>query len=308
MWQFGGETNVLRSTHIAGYGPIDQSYAYKDYPTLIKAAGLNGFNTKEATVTTMVSNCASDENGGAWGGAAGDQTGREYRLRPWYNFGQIAVYRHPSASARAQIARLAKDAANNDLIGYDQSQRLTFRNELRKVGYEPSKIKTRCESDCSASTGAIIEGVGAILNDKPLYDFDTTLSTHGMDKPLQAAGFKKLTDAKYLTSGDYLLAGDICLDPGNHVNIVVSDGAKSGGSSQNYQMIPVEMTVRLNQGSPIVRDQPSVKGKIVARYKTGDTVNLKGIVLTGDKHVWGVYTGATSGLDRYIAIEQAVVA
>jgi hypothetical protein len=34
MWQFGGETNVVRSTAVAGYDPIDQDYAYTDYPSM----------------------------------------------------------------------------------------------------------------------------------------------------------------------------------------------------------------------------------------------------------------------------------
>ena len=42
MWQFGGSTNLIRSTKIAGM-TVDQDYAYKDYPKLIKRKGLNGF-------------------------------------------------------------------------------------------------------------------------------------------------------------------------------------------------------------------------------------------------------------------------
>lgn len=53
MWQFGGETNLLRSTTVAGYKNMDQSYAYYDYPTIIKEAGLNGFK-KETAVALSV--------------------------------------------------------------------------------------------------------------------------------------------------------------------------------------------------------------------------------------------------------------
>ena len=31
MWQFGGETNLIRSTALAGHDPVDQDYAYTDY-------------------------------------------------------------------------------------------------------------------------------------------------------------------------------------------------------------------------------------------------------------------------------------
>lgn len=42
IWQFGGETNLLRSNKVAGV-VCDQDYMLVDYPTQIKAAGKNGF-------------------------------------------------------------------------------------------------------------------------------------------------------------------------------------------------------------------------------------------------------------------------
>ena len=46
MWQFGGETNVIRSNKIAGQ-VVDQNYMYVDFPALIKAAGRNGFTANK---------------------------------------------------------------------------------------------------------------------------------------------------------------------------------------------------------------------------------------------------------------------
>lgn len=46
MWQFGGETNVIRTNKIAGM-VCDQNYCYIDYPTMIKANGLNGYTLPE---------------------------------------------------------------------------------------------------------------------------------------------------------------------------------------------------------------------------------------------------------------------
>ena len=42
MWQFGGETNVIRSNKVAGV-VCDQNYAFVDYPKIIKDKGLNGY-------------------------------------------------------------------------------------------------------------------------------------------------------------------------------------------------------------------------------------------------------------------------
>lgn len=43
MWQFGGETNYIRSNKVAGV-TCDQDYMLQDLPSIIKAAGLNGFS------------------------------------------------------------------------------------------------------------------------------------------------------------------------------------------------------------------------------------------------------------------------
>lgn len=42
MWQYGGETNLIRSNKVAGV-VCDQDYMLVDYPALIKKAGKNGF-------------------------------------------------------------------------------------------------------------------------------------------------------------------------------------------------------------------------------------------------------------------------
>ncbi len=46
LWQFGGETNKIRSNKVAGM-TVDQNYAYYDYPTIMKQKGINGFNINE---------------------------------------------------------------------------------------------------------------------------------------------------------------------------------------------------------------------------------------------------------------------
>lgn len=42
MWQFGGEVNPTRTNKVAGV-VCDQNYSFTDYPSLIKAKGLNGY-------------------------------------------------------------------------------------------------------------------------------------------------------------------------------------------------------------------------------------------------------------------------
>lgn len=44
MWQYGGETNFIDGNSISGVGVIDKNLCYKDYPTIIKNNGLNGWS------------------------------------------------------------------------------------------------------------------------------------------------------------------------------------------------------------------------------------------------------------------------
>ena len=50
VWQFGGEVNYLRNRYMAGM-IVDQNEMRKDYPTLIKALGLNGYRKGEIDMT-----------------------------------------------------------------------------------------------------------------------------------------------------------------------------------------------------------------------------------------------------------------
>lgn len=43
IWQFGGSRNSIRSNMLAGQ-VVDQNYMYRDFPTIIRSYGLNGFS------------------------------------------------------------------------------------------------------------------------------------------------------------------------------------------------------------------------------------------------------------------------
>lgn len=176
----------------------------------------------------MISNCGHDENGRYSGGKAGDQTGGEYCVREWYNRPWGCVLRHPVVAVRKDIARLARQAAENDKIGYDQSQRSTFWRELSKAeGYMPCNITKACEADCSSSTAAIVKAVGYRKGDEALQGISPDLWTGNMRSALVKAGFKCLKAKKYRNSADYLRPGDILLNEEHHVAINLDRGAKT---------------------------------------------------------------------------------
>ena len=169
----------------------------------------------------LVSNCGKDENGGWHGGRAGDQTGKEYWIIPWYDYGQTQTARHPDARVRETIARLARDAAENDRIGYDQGQRTTFWEQLKAAGYEPSRIKTPCEADCSSSTAAIVKAAGHLLGDAKLKAVSEWMWTGNEREQLKRAGFTILTSG--VRNPSTLMAGDIQFNDDKHTNVYLTE-------------------------------------------------------------------------------------
>lgn len=191
----------------------------------------------ETTMGVKISNCGHDENGRYAGGKAGDQTGTEYQIINWYNRPWLCILRFEDPKVASLIAEQATQAAKNNMIGYDQgtagnsNDRYTFWEQLVANGYDPSKIKKPCETDCSQSTASIVKSVGYRMNLPKLKTVSIYLTTYDMRQALKNAGAKVLTDSKYLTSGDYVKAGDILLNDNHHVAIAVTSGAKASTSS-----------------------------------------------------------------------------
>lgn len=177
-----------------------------------------------------ISNCGGDENGRISGGKAGDQTGKEWCLRAWYNRPWSCVLRHPDATVRQYHADMAEAAAKNDLIGYDQGQRDTFGIQLKAAGDDPAKIKVACEADCSKGVIDITKAIGRKTGRKELKNIQATY-TGDMRAAYKAAGYQVLTASKYLTSPDYLLPGDILLNDSHHTATNITKGAKAAGGS-----------------------------------------------------------------------------
>ena len=66
MWQFGGETNLVRSNRVAGY-VCDQDFAYEDFPTIIKNASLNGYNNIFPSPKKNTDEIVREVINGLWG-------------------------------------------------------------------------------------------------------------------------------------------------------------------------------------------------------------------------------------------------
>lgn len=171
----------------------------------------------------MIANSGHDEHGKYSGGTAGDQTGAEWAISPWYSRPWTCILRHPDKTVRELIAQLGEEAAHNDLIGYDQAERWSFWKQLQAAGYRPSKITTPCEADCSAGVISIVRAVGELLGVNNLKHLSATY-TGNMRAGFRMAGFQVLTASKYLASDKYLRRGDILLNDAHHTAINLTNG------------------------------------------------------------------------------------
>ena len=178
-----------------------------------------------STGTHYIANSGSDENKSYSGGRAGDQTGHEWELKAWYNRPWTVILRWPDQGVALTIARLSIEAALNDKIGYDQSQRTTYWQQLKAAGFAPSKITTACEEDCTAGVSANVRAAGHLHGIRALQDLPLCTSRN-MRAEFTKAGFQVLTASKYLTGGGCLLPGDILLCESHHAAANITLGAK----------------------------------------------------------------------------------
>lgn len=156
-----------------------------------------------------------DENGGAKGGNAGNQSGKELRFQEWYNRtkGWTHVFRAKDPEVARKLAKSMFDAVNNHKIGYDQSQRTTLFDEAEKKGFDLVKVKKACETDCSALVSVCVNAAGIPVS-KDMY------TGNELSVLKKTKAFDIFTGKEYTTSPDKLEAGDILLGEG-HTAIVV---------------------------------------------------------------------------------------
>ena len=117
MWQFGGETNAIRTNKVAGV-VCDQNYMLVDYPSKIKAAGLNGFK-KTATEEKpsapakpsepkkkTVDELAQEVLNGLWGNG----TDRQKRLEAaGYNYSEVQAKVNEILNAKKAPAKTIEE-------------------------------------------------------------------------------------------------------------------------------------------------------------------------------------------------------
>ena len=151
MWQFGGETNVIRSHTVAGQ-TVDQDYMLIDYPTMIKAAGKNGFSagnsiptpTPTPTPTPVVipsqkniSEIADEVIAGEWGNGSA----RESALKnAGYDYSLVQDAVNAKLGASTQSLKSVSEIAKEVIAG-EWGNGSDRENKLKTAGYNYSDVQ-----------------------------------------------------------------------------------------------------------------------------------------------------------------------
>lgn len=168
-----------------------------------------------------------DENGRARGGKAGDQTGREVKTGPWYDFGQTEVLRWKDRAKAKQFATIIRAWCNNPHIGYDQDQRTTLGSWCKSHGWD-YKVTANVETDCSRM---VADGVNCVMKRETI-KIASTFYTGNLGTVLKRTGlFTSLTGSKYCDQDAYLMEGDIINNPARHVIVALANGSKAGSTT-----------------------------------------------------------------------------
>ena len=167
-----------------------------------------------------------DENGRAYGGKAGNQTGRELRSQSYYVHKKgWYVYRAKDPKVAQAISYAVQRAVANRHIGYDQYERNTLYKYAEKVGFDPGKVTTNCETDCSALVRVCCAYAG-------IKGLPASFRTGNMPENLsKTSAFVRLAGSKYESQSLYLGDGDILVTKSaGHTVVVVGNGSKYEGS------------------------------------------------------------------------------
>lgn len=117
MWQFGGETNLLRSNKISGL-VCDQNYMYIDYPNLIKKSGKNGYRSIDnGNKTENISTQNTNNNLVNYVVKSGDTLG-EIGKKFGVNYESIAKLNNisnPSLIYPGQVLKIVSNKVNTEV-------------------------------------------------------------------------------------------------------------------------------------------------------------------------------------------------
>lgn len=202
----------------------------------------------------------SDERGNAKGGKLGDQTGKEIRIREWYNRdGGFSVYLECTDPMLAQAAAFNMQIiAETEQFGYNQSDRWSGYDEIISAGSidEAEAGDFDCSSLCIAAyilAGLDLKPEGYTGNLERIF--------------LETGKFVSYKDSAHLDSPKLAKVGSMYLEPKKHVFMMLEDGE---GAGETVPEVPDGKRVYA-KGSVRVRKSP-IDGKSLITLHKGESL------------------------------------
>ena len=232
-----------------------------------------------------IGNARIDENGRVSGGQAGDQTGLEVAIEPWYLHTKgWVVIRAKDANVRERIAICMEAACANNFIGYNQDCSWELYDKSKQYGWDCSKVNVTANADCSS----LVRTCVAFAAQREIEWFSTLIEVKILNKTKL---FNILTDAKYTKSSDYLLRGDIlCTCTQGHTVVVLDNGSKAGQTTTepssnaaqgNTALCGKGIGTAVTKQAMNVRNGADISAKSIAVIGTGVAVEVLDITASG---------------------------
>lgn len=211
----------------------------------------------------------SDENGKARGGQRGDQSGKEIRIREWYERdGGWSVYIECTDPLLAEAAAYnAQLIAEDGSFGYNQDDRWSGYDEIISGGSidEAEAGDFDCSSLCIAAyilAGLDMKPEGYTGNIERLF--------------LETGRFKSYNDAAHLNSSNLAKIGGMYLEPKKHVLMMLEDGENAAVVQPPAATAPSSSEKRVYaKGSVRVRTAP-IDGTKIMTLRKGESLPYVG--------------------------------
>lgn len=167
-----------------------------------------------------IGHASIDERGKISGGKTGDQTGKEICVRNWYSKPWNVYLECTDKALASKAAEWMEKICANDNFGYDQNERWTGYNSIKKNGFD----KAKGEFDCSS----------LVITCYILAGLDTTPDGYTgnlKNKLLKTGKFVAYTDSSHLLNDTLAKRGGIYLKEGSHVVMALEDYRKDEPSN-----------------------------------------------------------------------------
>lgn len=172
-------------------------------------------------MSIRIAHASKDENGKYTNGIAGDQTGKELFITPWYNRPWNVIIRPYNTSLGIMISNVAQRLVRCEKIGYDQNERTSLYSECEKIKWDINSIDkiNYCECDCSSFIAVVLRFCGVEIP-KNVYTGNL------VDWCAKTGLFIFLYDSIYLNNDRMIRKGDILLNTRYHVAVALDNGDK----------------------------------------------------------------------------------